>query len=214
MNLNQPKILLASRNRQKLKELITCLQGLEATVVTLDDVSEAHEVEEDGNTFKENATKKATEIARATGLLTVADDSGLEVDTLRGSPGVRSSRYAGEDATDKENNEKLLREMANVPEEFRGARFVCSIAVADASRLIGVVEGSCEGAIALEERGQHGFGYDPLFLMKDYNKTFAELGPDIKNRVSHRFRAMEKAALLIERYLAEKRKQEKGAPTE
>ncbi len=212
--MDQPKILLASRNRQKLKELVACLQGLEVTVETLDDVREAPEVEEDGDTFKENATKKATEIARATGLLTVADDSGLEVDALRGSPGVRSSRYAREDATDKENNEKLLQEMAKVPEEFRGARFVCAIAVADPDGLVGVVEGSCEGYVALEERGHYGFGYDPLFLMKDYNKTFAELGPDVKNRVSHRFRAMEKAAILIERYLVEKKRQSEETRTE
>jgi XTP/dITP diphosphohydrolase len=211
--LSQPKILLASRNKNKLKELVACLQDLQATVVSLDDVSDAPEVEEDGKTFKENATKKATEIARATGLLTVADDSGLEVDALQGGPGVRSSRYAGENATDRENNEKLLREMAKVPEEFRGARFVCAIAVADADGLVGVVEGSCEGSIAIEETGRSGFGYDPLFILTGYNKTFAELGPDVKNRVSHRFRAMEKAALLIEKYLAEKRR-EKETPDE
>lgn len=211
--MNQLKILLASRNKEKVKELVACLRGLQATIVTFDDVSNAPEVEEDGETFRENATKKAIEIARATGLLTVADDSGLEVDALQGAPGVRSSRYASPNATDRENNEKLLREMANAPEELRGARFVCVIAVADANGLVGVVEGSCKGSIAFEERGQHGFGYDPLFIRTDYNKTFAELGPDIKNRVSHRFRAMEKAALLIEKYLAGNRR-EKSTPTE
>jgi XTP/dITP diphosphohydrolase len=202
--LEQQQILLASRNKEKLKELIACLQGIDATVLTLDDVETAPEVVEDRETFQENATKKATEIARATGMLTVADDSGLVVEALQGRPGVRSSRYAGDSATDKENNEKLLREVAKVPEEFRGATFVCAVAVADASGLIGVVEASCEGKIATEEKGSQGFGYDPLFIKSGYNKTFAELGPDIKNRVSHRFRAMEKAALLIERRLAEK----------
>jgi XTP/dITP diphosphohydrolase len=204
VNVKQNQILLASRNKQKAKELAACLQGVEAEILTLDDVENAPEVVEDGETFQENATKKATETARATGMVTVADDSGLVVDALQGAPGVRSARYAGEDATDNENNEKLLREMATVPEEFRGATFVCAVAVADANGLIGVVEATCDGRIALEERGRSGFGYDPLFIKTDYNKTFAELGPDIKNRVSHRSRAMEKAALVIEKYLAEK----------
>jgi len=209
VELNQVKILLASRNKDKLKELVSCLQAINATIVTLDDVGGAPEVEEEGDTFEENATHKAVEVAKATGVLTVADDSGLVVDALGGAPGIRSSRYVGEDATDKENNEKLLREMANVPEGLRGARFVCSIAAADAEGLIGVVEGSCDGIITFEERGQHGFGYDPLFVKTGYSKTFAELGPDIKNRVSHRFLAMQKAAILIERYLAEKKPKHK-----
>jgi XTP/dITP diphosphohydrolase len=206
--LNGVQILLASRNKEKRKELIACLEGLEASIMTLDDVPGVPEVEEDGATFEENATKKATEIARATGMLTVADDSGLVVDALGGAPGVRSSRYAGENATDKENNERLLGEMSNVPGELRSARFVCAIAVADSNGLIGVVEGSCEGRIAFEESGEHGFGYDPLFIKSGYSKTFAELGPDIKNRVSHRFLAMQKAAILVEGYLAGKERQE------
>lgn len=205
--MRRVQILLASRNKQKLRELAACLTELDATLFTLDEVSNAPVVEEDGSTFEENAVKKATEIARATGMLTVADDSGLVVDALGGAPGIRSSRYAGENATDKENNEKLLREMSEVPEAMRGARFVCAAAVADAEGLIGVVEGSCEGTIGFEEKGKHGFGYDPLFVRTDYNKTFAELAPDVKNRISHRFRAMEKAAILIERHLAEKESQ-------
>lgn len=204
------RILLASRNRQKLKELATCLQGLELDLITLDEVGDAPPVEEDGTTFQDNAVKKATEVARATGMLTVADDSGLVVDALGGAPGVRSSRYAHETATDRENNDKLLREMADVPEELRSARFVCAAAVADPDGLVGVVEGSCEGSIAFEERGEHGFGYDPLFTKAGYNKTFAELSPDIKNRISHRFLALQKAALVIEGYLARKQDQEKG----
>ncbi len=208
--MSEVKILLASRNKEKLKELAACLQEVQATILTPDDVTDAPEIEETGLTFQENATKKATEVARATGLLTIADDSGLVVDALEGRPGVWSSRYAGENATDKENNEKLLREMANVPEELRTARFVCAAAVADATGLIGIVEGTCEGSIAFEERGQHGFGYDPLFIRTGYNKTFAELGPDIKNRVSHRFLAMQKAAILLERYVTEKDREKKG----
>jgi len=202
--LSKVEILLASRNKQKLRELAACLRGLDVALVTLDGVADAPVVREDGDTFKENAVKKATEIARATGMLTVADDSGLVVDALGGAPGVRSSRYAGENATDRENNQKLLREMSDVPEELRGARFVCAAAAADPDGLIGVVEGGCEGSIVFEERGGHGFGYDPLFVKADYNKTFAELAPDIKNRVSHRFLAMQKAGLLIESYLAKR----------
>jgi len=207
--LSTIRILLASRNRQKLRELAACLQGLDADLITLDAVPDAPLVEEDGTTFKENAVKKATEIARATGMLTVADDSGLVVDALGEAPGVRSSRYAGENATDRENNEKLLREMSHVPEELRRARFVCAAALASPDGLIGVVEGGCEGSITLEEKGEHGFGYDPLFKKAGYNKTFAELTPDIKNRVSHRFLAMQKAGILIESYLAQRKRQEK-----
>jgi XTP/dITP diphosphohydrolase len=209
-NLANVNILLATRNRQKLRELAACLAGMEADLITLDETANAPRVEEDGETFQENAIKKATEVAREVGMLTVADDSGLVVDALGGAPGVRSSRYAGEDATDKENNEKLLREMAGVPEELRQARFVCAAAVADPGGWVGVVEGGCEGSIALEERGEHGFGYDPLFIKAGYNKTFAELAPDIKNRISHRFQAMQKAAIMIESYLARKRRPEKG----
>lgn len=208
--MNNVQILLASRNKEKVKELTACLQGLDVTIITLDEVSDAPEVEEDGKTFEENAVKKATTIAKATGMLTVADDSGLVVDALGGAPGVCSSRYAGENATDKENNEKLLRQMADVPEGLRRARFVCAAAVADPEGLISVVEGSCDGSITFEERGEHGFGYDPLFVKTGYNKTFAELGPDVKNRVSHRFQAMQKAAIIIESYLAEKRRQKEG----
>jgi len=208
------EILLASRNKQKLRELAACLQAVNVELMTLDEVPNTPVVEEDGETFKENAVKKATEIARATRMLTVADDSGLVVDALGEKPGVRSSRYAGENATDKENNEKLLREMSDVPYESRGARFVCAVAVADPNGLVGVVEGSCEGTIGFEEKGEHGFGYDPLFVKAGYGKTFAELAPDIKNRVSHRFLAMQKAAILLESYLAKKKRQEEGQPPE
>ena len=211
--MDHGEILLATRNKDKRKELVACLQGFQVTVNTLDDVSEAPEVKEDGDTFEDNATKKATEVSRATGALTLADDSGLVVDALGGAPGVCSSRYSGENATDRENNEKLLREMADVPEELRSARFVCVIALADPRGLIGVVRGSCEGSIAFEERGQHGFGYDPLFIKTNYNKTFAELGPDIKNRVSHRFLAMQKAAILIERYFTDPKRREDESDT-
>ncbi len=204
------RILLASRNKEKVRELAACLQGLELEVVALDEVPDVPFVEEDGETFEENAVKKATEIARASGMLTVSDDSGLVVDALEGAPGVRSSRYAHEKATDRENNEKLLREMSEVPEELRQARFVCAAAVAEPSGLIGVVEGRCEGSIALEEKGEHGFGYDPLFVRTGYNKTFAELTPDIKNRVSHRSLAMQKAGLVIEKHLAEKKREGEG----
>ncbi len=198
------KIFIATRNKNKIKELKTCLEGLNIDILSYDDIENLPEIVEDDKSFEENAVKKATTLARATGILTIADDSGLIVDALDGRPGVLSSRYAGENATDKENNEKLLDELKDVSEENRTARFVCSIAIADPDGLIKVVEGICEGHIAAEERGNEGFGYDPLFIKNEYNKTFAELGLNIKNRISHRALALEKAVLVIENYMINK----------
>ena len=198
------KIFIATRNKDKIKELKTYLEGLNIDILSYDDIENLPETVEDGKSFKENAVKKATELARATGILTIADDSGLIVDALDGRPGILSSRYAGENATDKENNQKLLDELRDVSEENRTARFVCNIAIADPGGLIKVVEGICEGRIATEERGNEGFGYDPLFIKNEYNKTFAELGLDIKNRISHRALALEKAVLVIENYMINK----------
>ena len=158
-------------------------------------------VEEDGLTFHANARKKALYAADFTGKMAVADDSGLVVDALSGEPGIFSARYAGENATDEENIEKLLVKLAEVPKESRTARFVCTIAVAMPGELLGIFEGTCSGLIGTEPRGDNGFGYDPVFVKTDYGKTFAELPHDVKNRISHRVRAFEKAAVIIERYI-------------
>jgi XTP/dITP diphosphohydrolase len=205
------ELLVATRNRGKVLELGALLKGTTVRLCSYRDFRDLPEVEEDGATFAENATKKAVTLAAHTGLLTIADDSGLEVDALGGRPGVMSARYAGPDATDKENNEKLLAELRGVPEGRRAARFRCAIAIANPEGLIAVVEGVCEGRIAPEERGTEGFGYDPLFMKADLVKTFAELSLELKNRVSHRALALEKALLVIEDYLLT-RDSQKRAP--
>ena len=153
------------------------------------------EVDEDQDTFEGNACKKATEIAAAASVACLADDSGLEVDALAGRPGVYSARYSGPGATDARNNARLLQELANVPDARRTARFRCAIAVVDANgELLAEADGACEGRIAHEPRGSHGFGYDPIFVPDGYGQTMAELGPETKNRISHRAQA---AAALV-----------------
>ena len=156
-------------------------------VYSLKDVDLAGiEIVEDGHTFEHNALIKARTIAKATNMVAVADDSGLEVDALGKKPGVYSARYAGENATDEQNREKLVKAMKNVPMSQRTGRFVSAIAVVFPSGKEFVVRGTCEGTIAFEEKGENGFGYDPLFIVNQYNKTFGELPSSIKNSISHR----------------------------
>lgn len=195
------KIVIATRNNKKRKELNSLLKGLNIKIISLNEFKNAPEVTEDGKTFKENAVKKALIISRCTKLLTIADDSGLEVKALRGKPGVKSSRFAGDAGNDKKNMKKLLRLLKNVPKGKRGARFVCSIAIAKSGKLLKVIRGICSGRIAFEPRGSYGFGYDPVFIAPKYKKTFAELGPGIKNKISHRSRALAGAKAFIEIYL-------------
>lgn len=167
------------------------------------DVPGLAEVKEDTGTIRDNAIKKAVETAKVAKMLTLADDTGLEVDALNGEPGVKSARYAGEEATYHENNKKLLASLKGVPMEKRNARFRCVVAIADANGLVDTVEGICNGAILEDERGGGGFGYDPLFIPDGQVKTFGELSPDVKNRISHRAKALEKAFALLSRYLRE-----------
>ena len=159
-------------------------------VYSLNDFPDVTEVLEDGATFRENALKKARQVARLTGKLTVADDSGLEVSGLAGRPGVLSARYAGEGATDDENNEKLLEELKGLPSEKRRASFRCALALVDPSGGEIVIEDECRGIILTARRGNRGFGYDPLFFFLPLNKTFAEMTGEEKNRVSHRGKAL------------------------
>lgn len=196
------ELLLATRNKGKKREILGLLGDLPIKILSLDDVPGAPDVVEDGETFRANAVKKAVELAAFSKRLTLADDSGLEVDALGGTPGVRSARFASENATDKDNNRKLLEMLRAIPEERRGASYRCAIAVASPEGLIDVVEGSCEGRIGVEEKGFNGFGYDSLFVRLDYNKTFGELDPSIKNRISHRARALERAKLILEKVLS------------
>ena len=194
-------LYLATKNIGKIRELQALLSHLPLEVHSLLDLPEAPEILEDGDTFEENAVKKAEAVQALTGGIVLADDSGLEVDSLQGEPGVRSARYAGENSTDAANNEKLLQKLDGVPAHQRGARFCCAMAIAAPGRETAVVLGHCRGIIAPEPRGDQGFGYDPLFLVPAYQKTFGELSPDVKNRISHRSRALAQALMVLEKLL-------------
>lgn len=199
------KLVLASRNEGKIAELRWYLANMcPHTIWELSPVSaypEAPAVEEDGETFRDNAVKKATVVAAAVGEWALADDSGLEVDALGGAPGVYSARYAGlnqhGERNDQKNNEKLLKELAGVPLSRRTARFKSVIALASPEGKVWTAEGSCEGYIGMEPRGERGFGYDPLFYLPEYGLTMAELAEEEKNRISHRARAMEQFLRLL-----------------
>ncbi len=203
-------LVVASTNRGKLEELRAMLSGLPVQVLSLADVgAEGITVVEDGATFEANASKKALAIAAATTMLTLADDSGLEVDALGGEPGVRSARFAHERATDAENNAALLAALGALSEagatpETLDARFRCVLALVDpygAKKEPFLVEGRCEGAIVRAPRGQGGFGYDPLFLVAGTDKTMAELSAEEKNERSHRAQAFRKLRPVLEKVL-------------
>lgn len=185
------RLLIATMNQGKLREyqrLLADVPSLE--LETMASLDAPVDVVEDRDTFEGNAIKKATEIAAAAGISCLADDSGLEVDALEGRPGVYSARYSGPGATDERNNEKLLEELRDLPDTSRSARFRCAIAIVDADgRVLAVTDGTCEGRIARNPAGSHGFGYDPLFIPDGYQETMAELGPDTKNAISHRAKA-------------------------
>jgi XTP/dITP diphosphohydrolase len=185
------KLLVATNNPGKLREYRELLTDL-VLELTLPSQEGIHlEVDESGATFEENARIKALAYAQTSGLLTLADDSGLEVDALNGAPGVYSARYAGSEASDADRYQKLLAALAGVPPEKRTARFRCVVALARPNGVIDTAEGTCEGQIGFAPRGEHGFGYDPVFIVKGYaGKTLAELPPKEKNRISHRARAV------------------------
>jgi XTP/dITP diphosphohydrolase len=193
------RLVVATTNRGKLKEIIELLQGLPIDVRSLADYPSIPEAEETGSTFAENAILKALHTVRFTGEAVLADDSGLEVDALDGGPGISSSRYAGPGSTDAQRNEKLLRELADVSDEKRTACFRCVAALVSPSMDIQTFDGVCEGVIIRERRGEHGFGYDPLFYIPEYGKTMAELPPEVKNKISHRAKAMAAARVAIEK---------------
>lgn len=184
------QLVIASRNQKKKNELQQILGDLDFELLSLDDLPPLPEVEEDGSTFAENAIKKAVTVARQTGMLTLADDSGLVVDALQGEPGVYSARYAGPEANDEKNNQKLLQALLAIPEKNRTARFVCVIALALPDGRLETVEGTCDGRIDRYPRGSVGFGYDPLFVPDGYEESFAQLSPLIKNSISHRGKAL------------------------
>lgn len=185
------RIIIASQNKHKIEEIEAITKKFGMTIVSRNDAGIPDvEIVEDGETFEENSYKKAHEIMKLSGEMTIADDSGLMVDALDGAPGVYSARFSGEGATDKSNNEKLLALLADTPYEKRTAKFVSVITMIypDGDKI--VARGECPGHIITEERGCGGFGYDPLFVPDGYDMTFAELGSEEKNKVSHRARAL------------------------
>ena len=209
-----PRIVLVigSRNRKKCREMAELISPPwevnprlgRLEVRSVDEFEGVHEVEEDAETFAGNARKKASEVAVAVGQWTLADDSGLSVDELGGAPGVYSARYAGEPSDDDANNRKLLAAMDGASDENRAAAFHCALALADPSGAIRLeAEGICRGRLTREIRGPGGFGYDPLFLIREYHKTFGELSPLVKHQLSHRARAFAQLRSGLERMIAE-----------
>lgn len=194
--------MLATRNQGKVSELEQLLAGTGIAVVSLAAFPAAPEVEETGETFAANALLKAQAAARHTGLVALADDSGLEVDALGGRPGVYSARFAGPHASDADNNRKLLDLLASVPDAQRTCRFRSAVAIVRPDGRSDVAEGACEGRVLHSPRGTDGFGYDPLFLVPELGKTFAELSIDEKNQISHRGRALRLALELLPGLLA------------
>ncbi|MDD5115653.1 MAG: RdgB/HAM1 family non-canonical purine NTP pyrophosphatase [Candidatus Omnitrophica bacterium] len=195
------KLVVATRNKKKLREIKDILKGIKIELVSLDSYEDVPRVLENGKSFQENAVKKAVKMARFTGELCLGEDSGLCVDVLDGAPGIYSARFSGRDKSDLKNNLKLLRLLKGLPQKKRKAYYVCAVALADKSGLLGVVEGRCSGLIAFEPKGSAGFGYDPLFYIHKHKKTFAQLGEKIKHKMSHRYHALKKAKQVVRKYI-------------
>jgi XTP/dITP diphosphohydrolase len=193
------KLLLATNNKGKMREYKSLLSGVLFELVSPAALGITTEVDEVGESFEENARLKASILARESGLLTLADDSGLEVDALGGEPGRLSARYAGEGASDRDRIDYLLSRLKGVPWERRSARFRCVIAIATPEGEVELCSGECPGVITFEPKGEQGFGYDPIFYLPELDKTMAELPLEIKNRVSHRGKAAEKAREVLRR---------------
>jgi XTP/dITP diphosphohydrolase len=191
--VNKPRLLVATTNKGKLMEFHSLLSGIPFEIVTPADCGINAEVKEDGETYEQNALLKATAMASLSCLLTMADDSGLEVDALGGQPGVISARYAGENKTDAEKMAFLLAKLKNAPDKSRKAQFRCVIAIAEPNGGVELFSGTCQGVIAKAPKGTNGHGYDPIFYIPELKKTMAELTMSEKNQFSHRARAAEKA---------------------
>jgi XTP/dITP diphosphohydrolase len=198
------KLVIASKNVHKIREIRAMLKPYPSwDVYSLIDFPDYIPPEETATTFEGNAVLKATHAAIATGAWALADDSGLVVPALNGAPGVYSARYAGEKATDKDNRVKLLKEMQGIKDVNRNAYYSCCLALASPEELKKTVCAQCEGTILEKERGGQGFGYDSLFMKHDYNKTFAELEEEVKNRISHRRKALDKMLITLEQLAEE-----------
>ena len=192
------KLLLATRNRHKVTEMQRMLDGNGWQVVMLSDFEDMPDVEEDGITFEENARKKARSAARRAKLWTLAEDAGLEVDALKGEPGVHSARYCGEGASDADRMREVLARIIAVPDECRTARFRCVMCLVDPAGNETCFEGRCDGRIAHHARGSAGFGYDPIFMPDGHGRTFGELGQSVKSRISHRAKAMQQVVAFLQ----------------
>ncbi len=194
-------MIVATRNKGKVREIQEALKGLGLRLRALSDFSGVPEIDEDGKSFTENALKKARFYSTYFGTLTLADDSGLEVDHLKGMPGIYSARFAGEEASSQKNNQKLLKEMGTVPISKRGAQFKCIMALVSPDGREAIVEGACGGKIGFREKGKRGFGYDPLFVLPGRGKTMAELSLEEKNKISHRGKALRKVRRMIRTFM-------------
>jgi len=197
------KLILATRNQHKTKEIKKILADPQIEILTLKDFPDVSEVEETGKTLEENAVIKAKSVYTATGIPALADDSGLEVDALDGAPGVMSARFAGPGCSYKDNNLKLLDLLKSVPEEKRGATFRCVVVLVLNPVDVRIAEGRVKGVITPKEIGKNGFGYDPVFFYTELGRTFAELEPEEKNRISHRGIAFRKVKELVKRIMTD-----------
>lgn len=194
-------LVVATKNDKKLHELKRYLKSVKADVVSLKEYTKTPKVVEDKDTFKGNAAKKAVVVSRFIKGLAIADDSGLCVEALNGSPGIKSARFAGPGKSDKANTAKVLKLLGELSPSKRKAKFVCAVAIADNGKVVNIIEENCAGLIASEPKGRHGFGYDPIFLIPKYGKTFGELGLKVKDRMSHRSKALKKARSFLKKYL-------------
>lgn len=195
------RLLIATTNKKKLEEFKALFREFPLELVCLSDLPPIKVVEETGKTFEENAILKALGYAKQSGFLTLGEDSGLCCDALEGAPGVYSARFAGESCSDNENNQKLLRLLAKVPTNCRGAHYKSVIAIAEPGKLVGTAEGEVHGVIHPHLEGDGGFGYDPLFFYTPYGKTFGQVSAEMKHQVSHRAKAFEKVKFLLKNYL-------------
>jgi len=192
------RVLFATTNKNKVNEINQMLKGSNIEVVSMEEAKIDIDVVEDGDTFEENAIKKATEIMKVANMTVIADDSGLEIDYLGKEPGIYSARYLGRETPYPQKNEIILDKLKGVPEEKRKARFVCSVAVAFTDGTTKVVKETIEGIIGYEQKGENGFGYDPIFFVPEYNMTTAQMKPEQKNKISHRGKAIKKIIQVLE----------------
>lgn len=199
----QGRLFLATRNQDKIREMISLLSGLKLKIITYREIHSYPRIKETGNTTQENALHKARALHERTGYLSLADDTALEIEALNGAPGVKASRFAGPKASYEENRRKVLDLLNGIPKERRKARFICSIALVG-DEVEEVVDGEIDGLITSEEIGKGGFGYDPIFLVPCYGKTFSQMDAGLKNRISHRGKALCQILPLLKKLILDK----------